>query len=224
MPVVRDRFHTTRANQGRDERHDNTAASSSPLCLILADRCTDTASRVSSLSLFPALAATPPTATITIPHEYDGVSSLDNGVTFENNTLIPGDVNAITSAKAYLAQAAHYENQFTYGWGTSNPEPMPGVYNWASLDGRVQLMKSTNATPVLTLVSAPDWMNYLARLSNTNTISAVSVTGSAVAVRLGTSIPTQNHFQDFADLAETNGTSLSQRPALPSLERVTPWS
>jgi len=43
-------------------------------------------------------------------------------------------------------------------WGTENPEPKPGVYNWASLDRRVALMRSMGATMVITLCTAPGWM------------------------------------------------------------------
>ena len=125
---------------------------------------------------------------VAIHAEYDGQSLLALGVTFDANTLIPGDPAAIDQATAYLAASTTYQNQFTYGWGVYNTEPMPGIYNWASLDKRVALMASMQVQPVLTLVSAPDWMNYLAKPSNTNTISAVASPGSNISVTLGTPI------------------------------------
>ncbi len=49
-------------------------------------------------------------------------------------------------------------NQHLMGWGVGNPEPSPGVYNWSSLDARINMIQSTGAEPVLTLCCAPDWM------------------------------------------------------------------
>jgi hypothetical protein len=140
-----------------------------------------------SSSLTKVHAGTSPVI-ITVSSQQTGTSQLANGVTFENNNLDSGDAAAIAQAKQYLSTAVTYENQFTYGWGTNNPEPMQGVFNWASLDRRVQLMEATHASGVLTLVSAPDWMNYLNTSNNTNTISGVSTTGSPITVRLGTTL------------------------------------
>jgi hypothetical protein len=44
------------------------------------------------------------------------------------------------------------------GWGVDNPQPRPGEYNWASLDRRMETIKRTKGTPVITLCCAPDWM------------------------------------------------------------------
>jgi hypothetical protein len=45
------------------------------------------------------------------------------------------------------------------GWGTDNPNPSPGVYNWESLDRRMAMVRSLKGTvPVITLCAAPDWM------------------------------------------------------------------
>ncbi|GAA2418636.1 hypothetical protein GCM10010191_31840 [Actinomadura vinacea] len=44
------------------------------------------------------------------------------------------------------------------GWGVDNPQPRPGEYNWASLDRRMETIRATKGTPVVTLCCAPDWM------------------------------------------------------------------
>jgi hypothetical protein len=44
------------------------------------------------------------------------------------------------------------------GWGAGNPEPAPGVFDFTSLDARIGVIRSTGATPVITLCGAPDWM------------------------------------------------------------------
>jgi len=68
------------------------------------------------------------------------------------------DPASVARAKNLLVTGLHYQNQHIMGWGADNPEPAPNYYNWGSLDGRVQIMKDTNATPVITLCCAPDWM------------------------------------------------------------------
>ncbi|MFI6520134.1 xylan 1,4-beta-xylosidase [Spirillospora sp. NPDC050679] len=44
------------------------------------------------------------------------------------------------------------------GWGVDNPMPRPGEYNWASLDRRMDVIRQTRGTPVVTLCCGPDWM------------------------------------------------------------------
>jgi hypothetical protein len=50
------------------------------------------------------------------------------------------------------------QNQHIMGWGADNPEPEPGVYDFASLDRRIDLIRKTQGIPVITLCCAPDWM------------------------------------------------------------------
>lgn len=101
-----------------------------------------------------------------------------------------GDPAAIASAKATIAAGGNcLENQHLMGWGSENPEPSPGVYNFASLDTRMALIRSTGGIPVLTLCCAPDWMK-----------------GGAAGTTDWTKLdiaPTPDHFQDFAALAKT---------------------
>ncbi len=44
------------------------------------------------------------------------------------------------------------------GFGTTNPEPSPGDYDWDSLDQRMELTEETGGKAMLTLCCAPDWM------------------------------------------------------------------
>jgi hypothetical protein len=50
------------------------------------------------------------------------------------------------------------QNQHIMGWGVGNPEPAPGVYDFADLDSRIQFIRSSGGVPVITLCCAPDWM------------------------------------------------------------------
>lgn len=96
-----------------------------------------------------------------------------------------GDAASIASGRTLLNEAVDIQNQHLYGWGTLNPNPSPDVYNWNSLDRRVQLMRDTGSTPVITLCCAPDWMTELG--TETSTYSNRP--------------PLARHYDEFADLA-----------------------
>ena len=51
-----------------------------------------------------------------------------------------------------------YQNHHLMGFGTGNPEPAPGQYDWSSLDRRMQLTEETGGKAMMTLCCAPDWM------------------------------------------------------------------
>lgn len=119
----------------------------------------------------------------------DGISRLALGVTHTRYSLdTGGDAQAITQAKALLA-ACRYQNVHIMGWGTMNPNPAPGVYDWGSLDRRMALVRSMKATPVVTLCAAPDWMKG-GRPGRTD--------WSKIEVA-----PLPEHYADFARLAAT---------------------
>jgi len=81
------------------------------------------------------------------------------GVTHTQYSIDPwGDKQARARARAVLSATATYQNQHIFGWGTLNPEPSPGRYDWSTLDRRMELIRSTGGTPVITLCCAPDWM------------------------------------------------------------------
>jgi hypothetical protein len=115
-----------------------------------------------------------------------GVSHMDTGVTHEQYSLDSwGNADAVARGKALLAAAAGFQNQHIYGWGTTNPEPSPGVFDWSTLDTRVNLMRSMHARMVITLCCAPDWMTRLG--TDTSTYPNLP--------------PTPAHDADFANLA-----------------------
>jgi hypothetical protein len=115
-----------------------------------------------------------------------GTSQLALGVTHTQYSLDPwGDPAAVQRGKELVQRVARLQNQHIYGWGALNPEPQPGVFDWSSLDRRVELMRSTGATPVITLCCAPDWMTQL----GTPTTSYPNLP------------PTPDHYDEFAQLA-----------------------
>ena len=117
-----------------------------------------------------------------------GESRLALGVTHGQYSLDPwGDPAAVQRGRALVQRVARLQNQHIYGWGALNPQPRPGVFDWASLDRRVALMRSTGARPVITLCCAPDWMTRL----------------GAPTSRYPNLPPTPAHYDDFARLAAT---------------------
>lgn len=87
-----------------------------------------------------------------------GTSAFSIGVTHTEPKWDEGNPEGVARAKSLLANGLKFQNQHLMDWGTENPEPKPGVYNWTSLDKRVALMRSMGATLVITLCTAPGWM------------------------------------------------------------------
>ncbi|WP_436489611.1 beta-galactosidase [Chitinophaga sp. ARDCPP14] len=86
-------------------------------------------------------------------------SSLKLGVTYMKNNLDAwGDGPSITRGTNLLKGAVVYHNQHIFGFGADNIEPRPGVFDWESLDLRVNMMAAMQSTPVITLATAPTWM------------------------------------------------------------------
>jgi len=94
---------------------------------------------------------------------------------------------AVLSAQQVLSRAVTYVEQPIMGWGVGNPEPRPGVFDWAGLDRRVAFIEASGAIPVLTLAGAPDWMK--GRPEGTTDWSRIN------------EAPTPAHFAAFAQLA-----------------------
>ena len=86
-----------------------------------------------------------------------------------------------TGEQQLLANGVGYTNVFIYGWGTGDPMPAKGEYDWSSLDERVGYMRNTKTTMMISLCCAPDWMK---RNSNINTA------------------PNPANYPDFAELAK----------------------
>ena len=62
------------------------------------------------------------------------------------------------SVRGALAKQPLVQAQAIMGWGADNPEPAPGQFDFRSLDARMDLIRRSQGTPVLTLCCAPDWM------------------------------------------------------------------
>jgi hypothetical protein len=124
------------------------------------------------------------------------VATAVNGNTFrmgvtDTQYSLDSPINSVAASRAaaVLTSSASLQNQYTMGYGADNPEPSPGVYNWASLDARVKTIYATTGTAsaVLTLAGAPDWMKG-------------GVAGQTDWSNLDVA-PTPAHYQDFANLA-----------------------
>jgi hypothetical protein len=117
-----------------------------------------------------------------------GTSRLSLGATMERDSLNPwGDPTAVANGQQLLDGAITFQNQHIYGWGGTNVEPSPGVYDFSKLDTRISTMLArANARPVITLAGAPDWMT--AQATNTSNYNLDYA-------------PTPQHYDDFTDLA-----------------------
>jgi hypothetical protein len=86
-------------------------------------------------------------------------SALRLGVTHTQYSVADStNAAAVRAAEDLLRDAAVFQNQHLMGWGALNPEPSPGVYDWTTLDARIDMIRSMGAVPVITLCCAPDWM------------------------------------------------------------------
>ena len=114
-------------------------------------------------------------------------SHMTIGATHEHYDADPwNNSQAVNSAKQLMQTSLTYQNQQIMGWGVDDPEPSPGVYNWDSLDKRVQLMRDTKAKLVLTLCCAPGWMRPEGYQNDWQDLETA---------------PTPSHVHDFANLA-----------------------
>lgn len=100
-----------------------------------------------------------------------------------------GVARSVTAVRQALADRPVVQNQHIMGWGAENPEPAPGVYRFDSLDDRINFIRSTGGTPVITLCCAPDWMKG-------------GRPGQTDWDRL-TTAPQPEHYGDFAELSAT---------------------
>lgn len=106
-----------------------------------------------------AYAATPDARVTVDTSVVIGTSNFNNGVTHDNNEqFIWNDNPEKDRVKDLLRTSTHFQNQHIMGWGALNPEPTPGVYDWETLDYRIQLIRDSGGEPVITLCCAPGWM------------------------------------------------------------------
>jgi hypothetical protein len=139
-----------------------------------------------ALSVRPAWAQD--TVTVTVDRAViEGTSQLRLGITHTQKSLEWGAPEAVARAKGLLRGVVAYQNQHLMGWGGGNPEPSPGIYDFTSLDSRVQMMRSIGGPMVITLCGAPDWMKG-------------GESGKTDWSKLETA-PLREHYGDFAELA-----------------------
>lgn len=111
------------------------------------------------------------------------------GLTHTQYTADHGDSQAVAAVERALAAQPLVQNQHIMGWGADNPEPEPGVYDFASLDRRMDLIRAAGGVPVITLCCAPDWMKG----GNPGETDWDKLTDA----------PLPEHFADFAALSAT---------------------
>jgi hypothetical protein len=115
--------------------------------------------RTRVLSLAGPVALPPAMTPDARPEDSGQVSRLRLGVTHTQYTADPwNDAQAVACAEGMLAQQPVLQNQHIMGWGAKNPQPAPGVFDFSSLDQRLDLIRRTQGIPVITLCCAPDWM------------------------------------------------------------------
>ncbi|HEY0813365.1 MAG TPA: hypothetical protein VGE11_08770 [Pseudonocardia sp.] len=128
------------------------------------------------------------------------------GVTHTQDSLNADEPDAARAGgQAILAaNGAAWQNVHLMGFGTLNPEPAPGQFDWSSLDTRMALVKDTGGKAMLTLCCSPDWMKG-------------GPNGATDWDKLEKA-PDPAHFQDFAKLAA----AAVQR--YPQVQRVLVWN
>jgi hypothetical protein len=133
-------------------------------------------------------------------------AKMDLGVTHTEDSLDDDEPDAARSRGMAILKNdnAAYQNIHLMGFGTLNPEPSPGQFDWGSLDARMQLVKDSGGKAMLTLCCSPDWMKG-------------GSAGDTDWDNLETA-PLPEHYADFAKLAA----AAVQR--YPQVSRVLVWN
>ncbi|WP_432195867.1 GH39 family glycosyl hydrolase [Streptomyces sp. bgisy027] len=116
------------------------------------------------------------------------------GFTHTQHSADEGASAAVQRVRGRLADAGGLPQiQHVMGWGADNPEPVRGRYDFEAMDRRIDFVRASGSTPVVTLCCAPDWMKGgEAGVDNTDWSQAALETA-----------PDPGHFDDFAALAVT---------------------
>ncbi|SDJ94354.1 xylan 1,4-beta-xylosidase [Streptomyces indicus] len=113
------------------------------------------------------------------------------GFTHTEHSADEGEDAAVGRAEKLLAGPRLPQVQHLMGWGSDNPEPSPGRYRFGEMDERMDFIRATKSTPVVTLCCAPDWMKGgKAGVDNVDWDRLEAA-------------PERRHFKDFATLAAT---------------------
>lgn len=115
------------------------------------------------------------------------------GFTHTQYSADEGSGSATARVEGLLSGAGTPQNQHIMGWGAGNPEPVKGRYDFDEMDRRIDFIRKSGGTPVITLCCSPDWMKGgKAGVNNTDWSQSALETA-----------PTPDHYQDFAALAAT---------------------
>lgn len=116
------------------------------------------------------------------------------GFTHTQYSADVGERGAVQRVERQIADLGGLpQNQHLMGWGADNPEPVKGRYDLKALDRRVDFMRATGSTPVITLCCAPDWMK-----GGEPGVDATDWSQAALETA-----PEPEHYEDFARLAAT---------------------
>ncbi|AJE39956.1 GH39 family glycosyl hydrolase [Streptomyces nodosus] len=115
------------------------------------------------------------------------------GFTHTQYSADEGPGSATGRVERLLSGTGLPQNQHIMGWGAGNPEPVEGRYDFEEMDRRIDFVRASGGTPVVTLCCAPDWMKG-GRAGAGTTDWSQSFLETA---------PTRAHYKDFAALAAT---------------------
>lgn len=97
----------------------------------------------------------------TVPPASNGQGDTDWpgwGFTHTQFSADEGEPAAVATAEAAIKSVPMVQAQAIMGWGVDNPEPSPGLYDFRSLDRRMDFIRRSGGIPVIVLCCAPDWM------------------------------------------------------------------
>ncbi|MFJ9630275.1 xylan 1,4-beta-xylosidase [Streptomyces sp. NPDC101175] len=115
------------------------------------------------------------------------------GFTHTQYSADEGNDTATERVEGLLVKSRLPQDQAIMGWGADNPEPVKGRYDFGSLDRRIDFVRTSGGTPVITLCCSPDWMKGgKPGVDNTDWSQASLETA-----------PLPDHYADFAALAAT---------------------
>ncbi|MFI2619429.1 xylan 1,4-beta-xylosidase [Streptomyces sp. NPDC018584] len=117
------------------------------------------------------------------------------GFTHTQYSADDGEPAAVERVRAELAGQRRPVPQIQHvmGWGAGNPEPVEGRYDFSEMDRRIDFVRASEGTPVVTLCCAPDWMKG-------GEPGADNTDWSRRALETA---PDRAHYDDFAKLAAT---------------------
>lgn len=115
------------------------------------------------------------------------------GFTHTQFSADEGSKSAVERVEERLGEQPLPQIQHIMGWGADNPEPVKGRYDFEEMDRRIDFVRATGGTPVVTLCCAPDWMKG-------GRSGADSTDWSQAALETA---PEPEHFADYAALAAT---------------------